>query len=361
MRALVIGGTGPTGPHVVNGLVARGWTTTILHTGRHEVDTIGPEVEHIHTDPFDREATEAALGGREFDLVVAMYGRLRMLAPLFAGRCGRFLSVGGAPVYAGFGRPDLVYPPGMIVPTREDAPLAGPDDVEKVQRIVETEAVVFEHHPQATHLRYPRLYGPGQLAPREWPIVRRILDGREVIIVPDGGLCLRTSAYGPNAAHALLCCVDHGEASAAKAYNVGDEIVFTQEQLVVLIADALGAAVEILKVPLEFAPHTRSLLATHSSTHRVTDVAALRHDVGYRDLVDPRVGVAETARWLAANPLEAGSTAERILQDPFDYEWEDRLIATWGQVRALLAPVVDAYPSGFRDMYADGRRHETPA
>lgn len=359
MRALVIGGTGPTGPHVVNGLVDRGWTTTILHTGRHEVDTIGPEVEHIHTDPFDSDATSSALGDRDFDLVVAMYGRLRMLAPLFAGRCERFISVGGAPVYAGFGRPDLVYPPGMAVPTREDAPLAGPDDVEKIRRIVDTEDVVFEHHATATHLRYPRLYGPDQLAPREWPIVRRILDGRRVIILPDGGLCLRTSAYGPNAAHALLCCVDQAEASAGKSYNVGDEVVFTQEQLVVLIADALDSTVEILKVPLEFAPHTRSLLATHSSTHRITDVAALRSDVGYRDVVDPRVAVAETARWLVANPLERGGRAERILQDPFDYEWEDRLIAGWGEVRSLLAPVLADYDSPFRDMYADGRRHES--
>ena len=40
MQVLVIGGTGPTGPHVVNGLIAAGCTVTILHTGRHEVDDI---------------------------------------------------------------------------------------------------------------------------------------------------------------------------------------------------------------------------------------------------------------------------------------------------------------------------------
>ena len=45
--AVVIGGTGPTGPYVVNGLIDRGFQVTILHTGRHETDLIGPEVEHI--------------------------------------------------------------------------------------------------------------------------------------------------------------------------------------------------------------------------------------------------------------------------------------------------------------------------
>src|SRR4051794_7774522 len=42
MRALVVGGTGPTGPYVVNGLVERGYEVAILHSGRHEVDSIPP-------------------------------------------------------------------------------------------------------------------------------------------------------------------------------------------------------------------------------------------------------------------------------------------------------------------------------
>ena len=42
--ALVIGGTGPTGPLIVNGLTRRGYKVTILHTGRHETDLISDEV-----------------------------------------------------------------------------------------------------------------------------------------------------------------------------------------------------------------------------------------------------------------------------------------------------------------------------
>jgi hypothetical protein len=41
-RALVIGGTGPTGPFIVNGLRARGYATAILHRGTHEIDEIPP-------------------------------------------------------------------------------------------------------------------------------------------------------------------------------------------------------------------------------------------------------------------------------------------------------------------------------
>ena len=58
MDVLVIGGTGPTGPHIVNGLVARDHRVTILHTGRHEVAALPPPelVPHIHADPFDRDS-----------------------------------------------------------------------------------------------------------------------------------------------------------------------------------------------------------------------------------------------------------------------------------------------------------------
>ena len=76
-RALVIGGTGPTGPFIVNGLRARGFAVAMLHSGRHERDEIPGDVEHLHTDPFDEAKLAAALDGRSFDVCVATYGRLR--------------------------------------------------------------------------------------------------------------------------------------------------------------------------------------------------------------------------------------------------------------------------------------------
>ena len=246
MKALVIGGTGPTGPAVVNGLVDRGYETTILHTGRHEVDTIPPAVEHVHTNPFRIGEVDGALGAREFDVVFAMYGRLRELAPFFAGRTGRFVAIGGVPAYRGFARPQLNTPPGMPVPVRETAARAVGDDNDKVAKIVATEDVVFEHIPDATLFRYPLIYGPGQVNPREWLIVRRLLDGRRRIIVADGGLTLRTAAYGPNAGHAVALAVDHPEVAAGRAYNIGDEHVLTAAQTIPVIAAALEVEVELV-------------------------------------------------------------------------------------------------------------------
>ena len=304
MKALVVGGTGPTGPFVVNGLLSRGYETAILHTGKHEVDAIPPEVEHIHTNPFDVAETADALGSRTFDLVVSMYGRLRDPAPMFEGRTERFITVGGVPVYRGHGRPLSNFPPGLTVPTREDGAIAGPDEVGKVRRIIETEEIVFAHHPTATHFRYPLIYGPGQLLPREWPIVRRILDGRPHIILPDAGLTLRTAAYGENAANALLLSVDHPEVACGKAYNVGDETVLSLKQVTEVIADALDYSWDIIEMPLDLAPHTRAMLGTSWSYHRMTDISAIRNDLGYRDVVSPIEAIGRTVRALVDNPVE---------------------------------------------------------
>lgn len=361
MRALVVGGTGPTGPFVVEGLLQRGYQTTILHTGRHEVERISDRVEHIHTDPFDVRATAEALGDRDYDLAVVMYGRLRDLSQLLAGRCGRFISVGGVPVYRGYGRPTTIFPQGLPVPTREDAPKAGPGEVGKVVRIVETEDLVFSLHPTATHLRYPLIYGPGQLLPREWLIVRRALDRRPHIILPDAGLTLRTAAFGENAAHALLLAVDRPEAASGKAYNVSDETVLTLRQVVEVIAQALGHTWEIVGLPLDLAPHTRALLMTSWTFHRMTDVSALRHELGYRDVVPATEAIARTARWLAENRPQPAGLEERGLQDPFDYEWEDRLIAAWKTATEAVGVVAKDQAHRYRDRYAQGRPGEKPA
>ena len=61
MRALVVGGTGPTGPHIVAGLVSRGYDVTVFHRGFHELPELA-DVEHIHGDPHFRESIDESLG-----------------------------------------------------------------------------------------------------------------------------------------------------------------------------------------------------------------------------------------------------------------------------------------------------------
>ena len=177
MKVLVIGGTGPTGPHIVNGLIDRGHTVTILHTGRHEVDTIPVHVEHIHTDPFDEEAFRDSITGRNFDVVFVMYGRLRSIVKVLVGRTPRLFTIGGMPAYAGYSEPFTQFPIGMPIPAPESAPLVTDEGSGvKPLKISESEELTFSLHPDATHFRYPYIYGPNQVLPKEWTMVKRALE-----------------------------------------------------------------------------------------------------------------------------------------------------------------------------------------
>jgi nucleoside-diphosphate-sugar epimerase len=338
-RALVVGGTGPTGIHIVRGLVERGFDVSILHRGLHERDETPSSVEHLHHDPYDDEALRVALGDASFDVVVAMYGRLRRIAEVTSGRCGRFLSVGGVPAYRGWMNPWLHDPAGLPVPVAEDgAAVAEPAEDEKGYRIARTEGAVFESHASAVHFRYPYVYGPYQLAPREWCVVRRILDGRNRIVVADDGLTLHHHGFTENLAHALLLAVDQPDAAAGKVFNVGDEEVLSIRQVIELIAAALGHELEIVSMPFELALPARPMVAQPLPTHRVLDLMRVRTDLGYRDLVPARDAIGRTAKWLAEHPPDRGSTEEMVLTDPFDYEAEDRLIHAWLEARAPLDP-----------------------
>ena len=158
MRILMMGGTGPSGIPIVERLVEHGHDVTILHRGTHERPETPPDLVHVHADPYDEVSLRDALAGTSWDVVVAMYGRLRMVASATGGRCDHFVSVGGVPAYRGWTNPHLFEPAGLPVPVAEDSGLVDdPALDEKGYRIVRTEQAVFAAHPNAAHFRYPYL------------------------------------------------------------------------------------------------------------------------------------------------------------------------------------------------------------
>ena len=336
MKVLVIGGTGPTGLPIVRGLLDAGHEVTLLNRGLHPK----PELAGIPTitaDPYDEASFTAAIGDTTWDTVAAMYGRLRMIARSTKGKCANFLSVGGVPAYRGWTDPWQWDPAGLPVPVREDAALVDLETIDsKGYRIVRTEEAVFDAHPTAAHFRYPYMYGPWQPVPREWSIVRRVLDGRTRIIVPDDGLTLHHHGYTENVAAAVLRALLHPELAAGTIFNVGDEEVLTIRQVVELCARALGADLEIVSMPYDLAVPAWPLMAQPLPTHRVMDLSLLHHQLGHRDVVPAREGIRRTARWLADHRPEQGGTEETVLTDPFDYAAEDALIDSWLAARASV-------------------------
>jgi nucleoside-diphosphate-sugar epimerase len=338
--SLVIGGTGPTGIHIVQGLVDRGDRVTILHRGTHERPETPTTVEHIHADPYDVDSLTEALGGRRFDLIIAMYGRLRRIAELTVGLTDQFVSVGGVPAIRGWMNPWLFDPAGLPIPVDEQAPVvAVAEEDEKGFRVARTEQHVFANHPNAAHFRYPYAYGPLQVVPREWSIVRRVLDGRTRMIIPDDGLTLHHHGYTENLAHAVLCGVDHPVESAGQIFNCGDDEVLSIRQVIEIVCAELGHEMELVSMPFDIATPAHPLVAQPAPTHRVLDTSLLRERLGYRDLVPARQAVARTARWLVDNPIALGAPEEFVLTDPFDYDAEDALLAAWSAAVASMPSI----------------------
>ena len=351
MKALVIGGTGPTGPYIVDGLLKRGYEVSILHRGSHEVN-LPPEVEHIHGDPHFTETLEEALGKRKFDLAVGMYGRLRFVARVLKGRVTRFISVGGGGVYQGWDT--RAAPENIIIPAPEDAPLQTDPQLDMfTYRMVEAESVVMKAHQDgyyhATHFRYPTIYGSRQLAPQEWSILRRILDGRKRLILPDGGLVIRSRGYAQNMAHALLLAVDKPEKSSGQIYNVRDERLLTALSWISLICRVMNHQFEFVEMPYSLARPAH--IYSWGFYHRVTDITKVKEQLGYRDVVSIEKAMELTLKWYIENRPVPSGEVEQQLRDPFDYAMEDRLIeeykAGWQRVRELLPPAL-----GFRHAYA---------
>ena len=353
MNALIIGGSGPTGHFIVNGLVRAGYALTMLTRGLHDVPELPTGIQRWKADPYDPDSLADALSGQRFDLCVATYGRLRDIARLTAGQVGHFVSVGGAPAYRGYMNPALHTPAGLPAPTDERAETVRDESEDsKGYRVARTERAVFRHHPDATHFRYPFVYGPYQLAPREWCIVRRILDGRPHIVLPDGGLTLHSYGYAENLAAAVLLAVAQPKAAAGQIYNCADERALTLRQVVEIITEALGHRWDIVSMPWPLATPAKPLIGQPLTTHRLLSIAKLQRELGYRDIVAPPMALARTARWLAEHPPEPGGIEEVVLQDPFDYPSEDALVSAWNETLARMPLPRWKQPPGYGLAYS---------
>ena len=330
MRALVIGGTGPSGPFVVQGLLERGYEVTILHTGAHELDETPASVQHIHTDPNSREALQESIGEAYWDVVCGMYGRLRYAADVLAGHCDRFI---GITSLTGLVPADLSeFPAGREVPISEDRPrlrerLPGH---ERGFAIAETERRVLTHHASddyaATILRYTNLYGPRVTRQWLWPLVRRVVDGRQSVIVPGDGAAVPSICFIANAAQQVLLAIDRPEA-VGQIFNSIDQYTYVLSDIIRLVGEELDHTWDIVPVSHPLADR---LSASYARPSRIVDAAKLKYVLGYTDVVAPEVAIRQTVRWLFDRRDELDrAELDQFAPNPYAYVLEDRLIDSY--------------------------------
>jgi nucleoside-diphosphate-sugar epimerase len=332
MDVLVIGGTRFVGRAIVEELVRRGHSVTIYHRGRHEVDFSAP-VTHVHGDRRDyaRFCSDLAHLAPEavVDVVPMNADDTRALVEALRGRIARSVHVSSGDVYA----------PGQPIPIPEDAPLGAAEPVDlrlDGQTVpyskVAVEAAVREARAAggfpATVLRLPAVYGPRDRLAREWFFVRRVLDGRRRIALPDGGLQLFHRGYVDDVARAAVLALESPQA-VGRTFNVGHERVLTARGIAALVARVMGHEWEIVSVPDCLLPPTNPFALAYPIVY---DLTRIRVDLGYRDVVSLEEGMRRAVDWLVAHPptAETWGLARYLSHDPFDYAAEDAGLAAVG-------------------------------
>ena len=340
-QALVVGGTGPTGVHIIDFLTAAGHSVTVFNSGRHDAGVeFARPVERVYGDARDTESVRATIAAREWDIAVCTYGRLRMLATELAGKTKRLVGITGQPVYLGAARrtPDG----GIPLPVPEWAPRQDSSS-DYTGKVATGEDQLFEQHGRGDFetviVRYPGVFARAPIN-HEWAVVKRVLDKRPFMFMPHDGMTYFQRGYAENVAWLVYLAATRPEA-AGQAFNSGDERVLSARRVAELIVDELGSDMELVGIPADL---VRDVYPLAEKAPLILDMSKARNLLGYRDRVDVEEATRITARWQSEHP----PAPEDMTSGPgnFDYAGEDRIAAAWAEARDSLRASLDNGAAG---------------
>ena len=267
MRALITGGTGFVGHHLIDALLRRGDEVTALVRSPTKARTLESKAVRLVRGDLEDEAalTEAARNqdivyhvaglvaarNEEEFLRVNRDGTRRLLEASAAVSQARFLLVSsmaaGGPSDAG--RPLLGHEPSRPVTAYGRSKLAG-------------EEVVRNGSLPWTILRPPAVYGPGD---RE---ILKVFKIARLGVAPvfGGGKQELSLVYGPDLGEALAAA-GHAPATTGKVYYPCHPEILTSGEMIQTIGQAMGKKVSILPLPSIVA---RSMLAVTAAGARVS-------------------------------------------------------------------------------------------
>jgi nucleoside-diphosphate-sugar epimerase len=336
MRILIIGGTRFLGPYVVRRLVeAGGHDVTVFHRGETEAD-LPHGLRHLHGDRHDLHAFHDEF--RQFapqvvlDMIAYTEQDARDLMRAFKGLAERIVALSSADVYRAYGcllrlqsgAPDAI-------PLTEDAPLrdvlypyrakaAGMDDpAYHYEKILVERVVMSEAQLPGTVLRLPAVYGPGDFQHRLFEYLKRMDDGRPLILLEEARARWRwTRGDVESVADAIALAVTD-ERATARIYNVGESDTLTEAEWVRCIGRAAGWTGEVVSVPKGMLPGW--MVADFAREHHLAvDSSRIREELGYSEHISRDTALKQAVEWERAHP------PEKIDPQQFDYAAEDAVL-----------------------------------
>jgi nucleoside-diphosphate-sugar epimerase len=327
MKALVIGGTGLTGPHVVAGLRRLGHQVAIFHR-RHTSAALPTGVAEILGDKADLASHYQAFKRFAPDVVIHMAAYTIQDAEgflnVFCNLTRRSVVISSGDVYLAYGRLRGSEPgPPEAVPLTEESRLRERLSPEgEGYNKTSVEAILgSEPRLPCTKIRYPAVYGPNDQQARFDNYFRRIADGRSAILMGEVESRFRFShGYSEDMARAVvLAAVD--DRAVGRIYNVAEASTPTNLERLRRIGDALDWNGRIVTVPEEELPEHLRRIPVNSEQHLVMDSRRIRDELGYSEVVGQDDAIQRTYEWW--------QTSSQTEPSPPVYNTEDAIIARY--------------------------------
>jgi UDP-glucose 4-epimerase len=290
MRAVVTGGAGFIGSNLVDALLARGDTVTVVDnfaSGKRENLNAGATLlEHDIREPFEADAdvvfhlaaqadVQTSMKRPDYDAAVNVVGTVNVLAAAPAAQV-IFASSGGA----GYGE--------CPEPAAEDFPFLPLSPYGIAKKCGEEYLAGWNRIHGTSHvaLRFGNVYGPRQDAGLEGGVVaiflERMARGEPTTVYGDGGQS-RDFVYVDDIVSSLLAAVGR----AGGPYNVGTGLDTTVSELHEACARVAGSAAAPSYEAARLGDVQRSVL----------DVSLIERELGWRPQVSLDDGLARTWAW----------------------------------------------------------------
>ena len=301
MKALVTGGAGFIGSHIVDALVAQGRTATVfddLSSGKRE--NLGAGIALTVGDVRDKQAVGAVLSGSVdcvfhlaaqidvrravedpgFDAQVNVGGTINVLNACVEVHVRRFVmsSTGGA-----------LYGEPTALPADEQSTIR-PLSPYGVSKYCAEQYIEYFHRMyglETVILRYANVYGPRQDPTGEGGVVgifaRHILLGQSCIVYGDGEQT-RDFVFVDDVARANMLAMQ----GPLGTFNIGTGVETSLNQLLAAFESVVGHS-----VTREYAP------ARTGEVQRIAlDAEKARHELGWKPSVSLEDGLARTLAWV---------------------------------------------------------------
>ena len=324
MEVLILGGTRFIGPYVVRSLIELGHQVTVFHRGKTEIPA-SSQVRHVHGDfsEFGNHTQELRRLSPEIVLDTVPFTSEdgnRVLR--FKGVAQRAVVLSSGDVYRAFGRLHRSEPGELeSMPLTEDSPLRDKLSVGGLEynKTAVERGVMRDPEFAVTVLRLPATYGPGDYQHRLFPYLKRMDDGRPVILLDNLLYEWRWSrAYVENVAAAIVLAVTNGN-SAGRIYNVAESESFTEAEWIREIAKVVGWQGRIVAVAQEqLPPDMRSKIDLRQQF--VIDSSRIRKELSFAEVVESTEGLRRTINWERTNPPD-------VKPEDFNYAGEDLVLS----------------------------------